>query len=194
LTLSYFNGQESFYIFSTQRAITTSQVLSNGLTSLRVTFQMQVLPLANASKPDLDCGSPPAARMAKSIFLPLLLSAIWRLSHLLAECPVTRQVWDATSSWTSIPGFKPHHWSSDASMFDWFSALAGASSSTRAKGARSLSILVCSTIWRERNARVFEGQEKSTARLITKIKDEAALWVRAGARHLIPLVSPIVSD
>jgi hypothetical protein len=36
---------------------------------------------------------------------------------------------------------------------------------------------------------VFEGEEKSIARLITEIKDEASLWVRAGAKHLLPIVS-----
>jgi hypothetical protein len=48
--------------------------------------------------------------------------------------------------------------------------------SAKAKGGRTLAILVCWSIWRERNARLFEGQEKNVAHLVSEIKDEADLW------------------
>jgi hypothetical protein len=74
-------------------------------------------------------------------------------------------------------------------MIEWFTNLSGQNTRSRWKGASSLSILICWALWRERNSMVFEGEEKSIARLITKIKDEASLWVRAGAKHLLPIVS-----
>jgi hypothetical protein len=73
---------------------------------------------------------------------------------------------------------------------DWYNGLLGPSSSlasAKVKGAWSLSILVCWTEWRERNRRVFEGQERTTQRLIAEIKDTAKLWILAGAKSLATL-------
>jgi hypothetical protein len=36
---------------------------------------------------------------------------------------------------------------------------------------------------------VFQHREKTVAHLITEIKDEADLWMKAGAKNLIALVS-----
>jgi hypothetical protein len=70
----------------------------------------------------------------------------------------------------------------------------GSSSSAKAKGAQTLSILVCRSIWCERNARVFHGEEKSITRTVTEIRDEAMLWIKAGAKHLAVLVAGSVSE
>jgi hypothetical protein len=45
-----------------------------------------------------------------------------------------------------------------------FTGLSGYSNAAKAKGTKSLIILVCWTIWRERNSRIFEGKEKNAAR------------------------------
>ena len=72
---------------------------------------------------------------------------------------------------------------------DWFHGLVGDSSSTTAAGLRSLAILVtCWSIWKERNARVFNNTEKTVDRLVEEIKDEVRLWCQAGAKHLAALV------
>jgi hypothetical protein len=73
-------------------------------------------------------------------------------------------------------------------VMEWFSRLTGSSGSAKAKGRRSLVILVCWAIWRERNSRIFEAQEKSLPQLLAAIRDEAMLWVQAGAKHLSLLV------
>ena len=49
-------------------------------------------------------------------------------------------------------------------------------------------ILVTWSNWKERNARVFNNTEKTVARLVEEIKDEARLWCQAGAKHLAALV------
>jgi hypothetical protein len=85
--------------------------------------------------------------------------------------------------------FKPQHWLPDAPMIEWFAKLSGQNTRSRRKGASSLSILVCWALWRERNSRVFQGEEKTITRLITEIKDDACLWTRAGAKHLSQIVS-----
>jgi hypothetical protein len=51
---------------------------------------------------------------------------------------------------------------------------------------------VLQTLWRERNSRIFEGLEKQTPRLVSKIKDEAKLWIQAGVKKLSGLVRWVV--
>jgi hypothetical protein len=57
-----------------------------------------------------------------------------------------------------------------------------------------LIILVCWTIWRERNSRVFEGKEKPMSRLVAEIQDEARTWFRAGALRLSSFVESNISE
>lgn len=40
-------------------------------------------------------------------------------------------------------------------------------------------------LWKERNARTFNGQSSSPARLALKIQDEAKEWCLVGYRHLL---------
>jgi hypothetical protein len=102
------------------------------------------------------------------------------VTHLFSECLVVRQIWTQIANWASLSAFQPQKWSAGEPIADWFNGLTSSSSTPKARGARSLAILVCWTIWRERNARVFDGHEKSVDRLVTEIKNEAALWNRAG--------------
>jgi hypothetical protein len=48
---------------------------------------------------------------------------------------------------------------------------------------KSLIMLVTWTIWKERNARVFNNKAPTTI-LLAVIKREVKLWVAAGAKHL----------
>jgi hypothetical protein len=52
------------------------------------------------------------------------------------------------------------------------------------RGLRSIIMLVCWEIWKERNARIFEHKESAIAQLLPKIKDEARVWAMAGAKHV----------
>jgi len=61
---------------------------------------------------------------------------------------------------------------------------------TSRKGLRSLIILVCWKIWKERNARVFECMESTNFVVLQKIKDDVGLWILAGAKHLSISVPP----
>ena len=70
----------------------------------------------------------------------------------------------------------------------WFFNLVGNSTSTEAKGARSLTILVAWSIWCERNSRIFYDAVKTPSRIVEEIKETARLWVSAGAKHLATLV------
>jgi hypothetical protein len=115
------------------------------------------------------------------------------VSHLFQECLYVRQVWTKIGNWASISSFHPTTWTANKTMQDWFGELGGASS-TNSKGARSLSILVCWMIWRERNARVFDRSENHSTYLVCEIKSEAMLWMPAGNKKLGTLVGVLVSE
>ncbi|KAF8722512.1 hypothetical protein HU200_022339 [Digitaria exilis] len=81
----------------------------------------------------------------------------------------------------------------NVALVDWFHELAESAIDTGAKDTRSLAILVAWTVWCERNARIFNEQEKPIARIID-IKDTARLWDAAGAKHLAALVDRPISE
>jgi hypothetical protein len=114
--------------------------------------------------------------------------------HLFAECLVSREIWSMIGGWTEWLQSIPIYWKPYETMAGWYSGLTGGNRGTKEKGARSLAILVCWTIWHERNARVFDDKEKAVSRLVSEIKDEAALWTQAGEKHLATLVSLNISE
>jgi len=119
-----------------------------------------------------------------SYFCPLCYRNLETAQHLSSECEESRRIWAEVSSWVGSPGLDPTNRNATDTLMDWFHGLAGDSSSTMATGSRSLAILVTWSIWKERNARVFNNTEKTVARLVEEIKDEARLWCQAGAKHL----------
>jgi hypothetical protein len=100
-----------------------------------------------------------------------------------------------TSNWSLIPSFHPTSWGG-TTLLEWLHNLCGSSqqSSTQVKGARSLAILVCWTIWKERNAMVFQGIERQASDMMMGIKSEAMLWTQAGNKNLTRLVDNSVSE
>ena len=109
--------------------------------------------------------------------------------HLFAECPFSHHVWDAIGDWLQLANFKTTLRTDTDDIAKWFESLTDSSRTARSKGTRSLAILVCWAIWKQRNARIFENKEKTEQRLIAEIKDEVPLWIAAGAKDLSSLVS-----
>jgi hypothetical protein len=60
--------------------------------------------------------------------------------------------------------------------------------SPTSKVVASLTLLVTWEIWNERNARVFNNRHASSMVILEKIKEEAKLWVAAGAKNLSNLL------
>ena len=56
------------------------------------------------------------------------------------------------------------------------------------KAMTPLVLLISWEIWNERNARVFRNKYKSSISIFSKIKNEAKLWVIAGAKSLEELM------
>lgn len=119
---------------------------------------------------------------------PLCYRNLEITQHLFSECAESKRIWAEVSSFVGSPGLDPTNWNATATLMDWFHGMAGDSGSTMAAGSRSLAILVTWFIWKEQSARVFNNTEKTVARLVEEIKDEARLWCQAGAKHLAALV------
>jgi hypothetical protein len=87
---------------------------------------------------------------------------------------------------SAVPGLHPGAWTHLKLMEDWFPELVVQHNlnAGQKKGVRSLTILVCWIIWKERNARIFYANERSPSCLVREIKNEARLWCQAGNKTL----------
>jgi hypothetical protein len=125
-------------------------------------------------------------------FCPLCFRNLETADHLMQEYPLARQVWTDISLWSHSPSLNPLNWKSELSLASWFNGLSR--NAANAKGLKSLIILVCWTIWHERNSRIFEGKEKPMSQLVAEMQDEARTWFRAGALRLSSFVESNISE
>jgi exonuclease III len=109
--------------------------------------------------------------------------------HLFKECRFVRRIWKEIASWAQNERLHPEAWPPSDSLHSWWTNLANTKARNK-RGLRSLIILVCWEIWKERNARVFERTEAPNFMVLQRIKDEATLWRSAGAKHLSALLLP----
>ena len=76
----------------------------------------------------------------------------------------------------------------DTTFFTWWSKAVDESSGCLRKGLNSIMALSAWSIWKHRNAVIFENRCPSTEDLIRSIKDDARLWAKAGARGLAAII------
>jgi hypothetical protein len=103
--------------------------------------------------------------------------------HMFTQCRYSLSVWQDIFNWVS-PHVPPRtDWSTFTSLEEWWSAI-GSMPGAPLKGWRSLLILVCWELWKERNARIFRRTFIHRGQLVLKIKEEARCWILAGANYL----------
>ncbi|XBJ10875.1 hypothetical protein VPH35_015653 [Triticum aestivum] len=88
---------------------------------------------------------------------PLCKQVQETVPHLLFQCRFTMRVWTEIKNWFGLRDVDPTDWRLAPSVEVW---------------------------WDERNARNFRNIAATTTVIITKIKDEASLWARAGVKYL----------
>uniref|UniRef100_A0ACD5ULI8 Uncharacterized protein n=1 Tax=Avena sativa TaxID=4498 RepID=A0ACD5ULI8_AVESA len=103
------------------------------------------------------------------------------MQHLLIACPFSRQVWHDTLAWLRIPCRPPED---ETDLQDWWSAARQLTPKPMRKGLATATHLVAWMIWKQRNSCVFDGARPSVPQLTASIREEAALWARAGAKGL----------
>ena len=93
--------------------------------------------------------------------------------HLFIECPYARRVWTLVATWSNCTNLQPSSWTDHHDMEEWFMAM----TNDGTKAAHFLAILTTWDIWKERNARVFNGNRSVEQAVFTRIRDECADWV-----------------
>ncbi|PNT63568.1 hypothetical protein BRADI_4g17407v3, partial [Brachypodium distachyon] len=108
--------------------------------------------------------------------------------HLFVECPFSTRLWLEAAMWPNCRGMVAALQSLTVSVPNFRESLMLETDAVHRQGMGSLFILMCSSIWRERNERIFRDKESSLRQIITVIKDEAQAWAFAGARALRKLL------
>uniref|UniRef100_A0ACD6AU01 Uncharacterized protein n=1 Tax=Avena sativa TaxID=4498 RepID=A0ACD6AU01_AVESA len=97
------------------------------------------------------------------------------------ECPFSRQVWHDALSWLRLPCAPPRN---EHSLFDWWLAVHQSLPKPMRKGFATITLLTPWMIWKHQNSCVFDHVQPSRQLLSATIREEAELWVRAGAKGL----------
>jgi hypothetical protein len=113
-------------------------------------------------------------------FCPLRCRNLETFEHLILECPFSRSVWTEVSLWASLPSFDPLHWTPSWGVADWFHKVAGAAGSAKYKGARSLAVLICWSLWKERKN--FPISREDTIDCSQRLKMKQGYGTRLGPR------------
>jgi hypothetical protein len=101
--------------------------------------------------------------------------------HLLCTCSFTQQVWH---NLLSVLGVQNPPSPVGLSVLERWLLLRQGLSKEQKKGLDTAVMLVSWLIWKERNARIFNGTEQSLSQLIRGILEEGSNWIRAGASKL----------
>jgi len=76
----------------------------------------------------------------------------------------------------------PHQ--NERSFADWWRKMLSRVKKEQKKGVNNLIILGVWTIWKHKNACVFQGVSPSVNTILWELKDEHSLWCLAGAKKL----------
>ena len=118
---------------------------------------------------------------------PLCDQAPETMRHLLLECPFARQTWHEILSWLRMTTAGPSH---EDSLMDWWLQARQNTPTLMRKGLASIALLTPWMIWKQRNECIFEGAQPLVQVLVSKIKEEAEQWARAGAHGLRVILPP----
>ena len=91
------------------------------------------------------------------------------------------------SLWLGSPQLGPGTWLGRASVFDcWIASVLHVDAPRKATA--SVVTLVARKLWNERNSRILRHVSHLPNVIIEDIKEEARLWVKAGARCLVHFI------
>ena len=110
------------------------------------------------------------------------------MNHILLGCPFSREVWEA---WFRKLHLQHTVVVQDEPAIPWWLRCRKALPKQLRRGFDSLFFLIGWSIWKERNARTFNGVSTSAARLEVSIQEEADAWCMAGYKHLGALMASI---
>lgn len=110
------------------------------------------------------------------------------VDHLLVACVFTREIWASLLSRVGLQQLTPGH---DATIVDWWLATRTRVPEDQRRPFDSLVLVVSRIVWKERNARTFDRQHRTTAQVISAIREEVHEYVAAGFRGLAAVAEAI---
>ncbi|KAF8722498.1 hypothetical protein HU200_022325 [Digitaria exilis] len=99
------------------------------------------------------------------------------INHLLITCSFSREVWLMALSAIGCQHLTPS--ATPSSIADWWTTSRKQMDKAARKTFDALVVLICWSVWLERNARTFDNRTKTSQQLAHGIAEEAAVWVRA---------------
>lgn len=109
------------------------------------------------------------------------------ISHLLSACVFARQFWHRFLSCFGLQDVTPCP--NDADFFLWWQQAGDGISSGALRGFNTLVVLGAWTIWKAKNDDVFNEISPRIGRALLLAREEAELWMLAGAKGLGALVA-----
>ena len=106
------------------------------------------------------------------------------VSHLLAGCVVTREVWFRVLVPVGLHQLMDTLGDEDVAA--WWLQKRLLLDSEKRQGFDALVLLVSWEVWKERNVRIFRNEVSTVATIAKRIHDEGSLWIEAG---FIPLAT-----
>lgn len=104
------------------------------------------------------------------------------IQHILTTCVFARQFWRSVHSPLNLQQLVPKR--REHSFATWWRKITKRVGKQHGKGLNALIILDTWTIWKHRNACVFDGDSPSISTSVRNLQLEGHLWVLAGARNL----------
>lgn len=99
-------------------------------------------------------------------------------AHLFSKCVYTVRVWSLLRSWINVPFPIPGR--SELGLTEWWMQARLRFRHCYRDNFDSVCMLVCWTVWKERNGRVFDQRSRIPEQLAEAIKEEVLLWKEAG--------------
>jgi hypothetical protein len=109
-----------------------------------------------------------------------------KMDHILLGCFFSRELCD---SWVRKLHLQDYIVVRQGKAFEWWIRSRKMIPKTARCGFDSLFFLIGWLLWKERNARTFNGVASSVAQLGTLIQEELDAWCMAGYKHLSSLVA-----
>jgi hypothetical protein len=103
-------------------------------------------------------------------------------NHLFVNYRFSIRIWEILKEWICIHEIYPREWGV-LNINEWWKLLAAGPTPQR-KALATLMLLTVWELWNERNARVFRNKSSPSFVVLDRIKNEARLWVLAGAKKL----------
>jgi hypothetical protein len=101
--------------------------------------------------------------------------------HLLVVCPFVKEIWWGVRTALNC---QCNFSQQIRSLMRWWTRIRNLQQRHKRKGINSLFMLVIWSVWKERNARLFNGSSTAAPHLVQHNLRERDLWILAGAREL----------